>query len=195
MRKIIAVFQVVILFAVILKVYSACEIMKSNLTISGFIWGIPAVLAEIKSPQNIVRKVRDTFEDPLIEERKLMNAIITRHREIENREEMVKTEIQRLEELKKVITAKTEKLKAMNMAYPEKHDYDVDTKYDIKKFKELARAYESASPDKVSSMIENIDAKTVATIILHMNQKKAGNLWGAIRPEKAVEITLAIINS
>jgi flagellar motility protein MotE (MotC chaperone) len=37
-----------------------------------------------------------------------------------------------------------------------------------------------------------MDSKTAAGIIMQMNVKKAGAVWGELNPEKAVEITKAI---
>jgi flagellar motility protein MotE (MotC chaperone) len=37
-----------------------------------------------------------------------------------------------------------------------------------------------------------MDSKTAAGIIIQMNVKKAGAVWGHLNPEKAVKITEAI---
>jgi len=63
---------------------------------------------------------------------------------------------------------------------------------DIARFRDLAKVYEATPPEKVGALLNKMDNKTAAGIIMQMNVKKAGAVWGQLNPEKAVEITKAI---
>jgi len=60
---------------------------------------------------------------------------------------------------------------------------------EIKRFKEMAKVYESTPAAKAGIMMEKLDTKTAAGITMNMKKDKAGAIWGYISPQKAVEIT------
>ena len=60
------------------------------------------------------------------------------------------------------------------------------------RYKNLAKVYESTPPARASAMLESLDKKTAATIIMNMKTKKAGAIWGYLDPQKGVEITKEI---
>jgi flagellar motility protein MotE (MotC chaperone) len=60
------------------------------------------------------------------------------------------------------------------------------------RYKNLAKVYESTPPAKASAMLEKLDKKIAAAIIMNMRTKKAGAIWGYVDPQKGVEITKEI---
>jgi len=69
---------------------------------------------------------------------------------------------------------------------------DANQTSDIKRYKEMAKVYESAPPAKAGAMLEKLDTKTAAGITMNMKKEKAGAIWGFITSQKAVEITKEI---
>ncbi len=61
-----------------------------------------------------------------------------------------------------------------------------------KRYKDLAKVYDAAPPDKVGSMLEKMDTKTAAGITMNMKRDKAGAVLGYLSPQKAIEITREI---
>ena len=53
----------------------------------------------------------------------------------------------------------------------------------------LAKVYESTPPEQAGPMLSGLDADIAATILLKMNNMKAGKIWGFVAPEKAVLIS------
>jgi flagellar motility protein MotE (MotC chaperone) len=192
MKKVIIVFEVLVVFIFIVKLFAIGEIVKRS-EISGFpLWSADHALAEPSPQRTDGTLVRDVFEDALANERSLMISLEDRRKQIENRENFVKYEEQKINSLKKEITARMAKLQSLEQNIPAPQESDV--KEDKKKFKDLAKAYEATPPEKVGDLFNKMDNKTAATIIMQMNTKKAGILWGHLDPVKAVEIAKTIVS-
>ncbi|HBH88139.1 MAG TPA: hypothetical protein DDY17_11160 [Syntrophaceae bacterium] len=191
MKKVIIVFEVLFVFIVIVKFFTIGEIVKRSEDSGSSSWFADHALAEPSPQRTDGTRVRDVFEDALSNERSLMISLEDRRKRIENRENYVKYEEQKINSLKKEITAKMAKLQSLEENVPAPQESDI--KEDKKKFKDLAKAYEATPPDKVGDLFNKMDNKTAATIIMQMNTKKAGILWGYLDPVKAVEIAKTII--
>jgi flagellar motility protein MotE (MotC chaperone) len=192
MKKVIIAFEVLVVLIFIVKLFAIGEIVKRS-EHSGFsLWSADHALADSSSQSAVGFQVRDVFDDALSHERNLVASLEERRKQIENRENFVKFEEQKINALKKEIAAKTGKLQKLENTMPVPQESD--TQEDKKKFKDLAKAYEATPPDKVGELFNKMDNKTAATIILQMNSKKAGILWGHLDPGKAVEIAKTIIS-
>jgi flagellar motility protein MotE (MotC chaperone) len=189
MKKIIIVFEILIVFLFVAKLLAIGEIVKRT-EISDYVsWSADHAQAESFSRTTGISPVRDVFEDALANERTLMVSLEGKRRQLENRESAIKFEEKRMNILKKEIAAKIEMLQGREEKTPVPQEAD---KEDNKRYKELAKVYEATPPDKVGALFTKMDNKTAAGIIVQMNNKKAGAVWGNLNPERAVEIARTI---
>lgn len=122
--------------------------------------------------------------------RTLLKALEEKQKSLDKREAALKTEEQRLLALKNEIIEKMAELKAeQEKLYAE---LEKVTAADAKKYKDLAKVYDSTPPAKAGAMLEAMDLKTAAGITMNMKKDKAGAIWGYLTPQKAVEITREI---
>lgn len=191
MKKVIIAFEVLVVFIFIVKLFAIGEIVKRSEYAGFSLWSADHALADSSSQSSGGFPVRDVLDDSLSHERNLAASLEERRKQIEHRENFIKFEEQKINALKKEIAAKMGKLQKLENTMPVPQESD--TQEDKKKFKDLAKAYEATPPDKVGELFNKMDNKTAATIILQMNNKKAGILWGHLDPVKAVEITKTII--
>ena len=190
MKKIIVACEILILFLFMTKILAIAEIVKRSDIFDYSLWSAKPALADVSSQTAARAPVRDVFEDTLMNERSLIISLEDRRRQLENRENFVKFEEKRIHLLKNEIVAKIEMLRNREekITVPQ----ESDKMENIKKIKELAKVYEATPPDKVSALFSKMDNKTAAGIIIQMNTKKAGAVWGHLDPEKAVEIAKTI---
>ncbi len=153
-------------------------------------WFLGSALADpayrgLQGPQDV--------DEQLTGERKLLASLTERQQQLDSREGLLKSEEKRLESLKKEIIQKIEHLRALEerLTVP----LEANATADEKRFKDLARVYESAPPQQVGTILEKMDTKTAAGILMNMNNKKAGAIWGYINPARSVEIAKEITTS
>lgn len=192
MKKIIIVFEILILFLFVAKIFTIGEIVKrSNVSdLSG--WFTNPALADSFSQAAGGTMAKDIFEDTLANERNLMLSLEDRQRQLESRENSIKFEEKKITSLNKEIVAKIEKLRGLEEKITTPRE--ADKIEDKTKLKELAKAYEATPPDKVGALFNKMDKKTAAGIIMQMNIKKAGLVWAHLDPVKAVEIAKIIVD-
>ena len=190
MKKIIVAFEILILFLFMTKILAIAEIVKRSDIFDYSLWSAKHALADVSSQAAARLPVRDVFEDTLMNERSLIISLEDRRRQLENRENFVKFEEKRIHLLKNEIVAKIEMLqnREEKITVPQ----ESDKVENINKIKELAKVYGATPPDKVGALFSKMDNKTAAGIIMQMNTKKAGAVWGHLDPEKAVEIAKTI---
>jgi flagellar motility protein MotE (MotC chaperone) len=188
MKKIVITFEIIILFLFMAKILAIGEIVK-RIEVSDYLsWSADHALADSFSRTPGSPQVRDVFEDALANERNLMVSLEDRQRQLENRENAIKFEEKRVKILQKEIEAKIETLQARQGKTPVPQVSDKEDN----RIRELAKEYNATTPEKVGDLFTKMDNKTAAGIILQMNNKKAGTVWGHINPEKAVEIARTI---
>jgi len=133
---------------------------------------------------------KNITDDSLSKQRDLAAALMTRKMELDKRESSIQAEEQRLLALRKEITDKINQLKSQEEKIAA--IIDANQTSENKRFKEMAKVYESTPPGKAGPMLEKLDTKTAAGITMNMKKDKAGAIWGYITPQKAVEITKEI---
>jgi flagellar motility protein MotE (MotC chaperone) len=119
-----------------------------------------------------------------------MKTLELKQQELDNRENSLMAEEQRIQALKQEIVAKIDMLRALEERLGAV--IEVDKSSEGKKYKDLAKVYDSAPPDKVGPMLEKMDTKTAAGITMNMKRDRAGAVLGYLSPEKAIEITREI---
>ena len=136
---------------------------------------------------------KDATADPLDKERKLLSSLQERERQLVIREAALKEEEKRLLGLKQEVSLKIESLKGLEEKLTGLLEHS--KAFEDKRYRDLASVYEQTPPAQAGPMLERLDKKTAAGIIMNMKSKKAGAVWGHINPQKAAEITREITQS
>jgi flagellar motility protein MotE (MotC chaperone) len=190
MKKIIITIEILVVFLFIAKIFAIGEVVKKSEISDYLLLSVKSALADSSSQTSVGSPSRDVSVDTLASERSLMSTLTDRRRQLENRESLIKFEEKKINSLRNEIVARIEMIRGREerMTSPQESARSED----ITRFKELAKVYEATPPDKVGALLNKMDSKTAAGIIMQMNVKKAGAVWGELNPEKAVEITKAI---
>jgi len=179
MKKILVVAQILIIGMVVVKLLAAGQFIfdkdvhKKDLSFVG------QAMAQLSTPGKSPEKLKDIFDDRLLKERDLYGALEKRRTELDARENALRTEAQNLQGLKALEKQLDGKAEIQNTV-------------DIKKYKDLAKIYESAAPAKAGAMMEKLDIKTAAGITMSMKKDRAGAVLSNMNLQKAVEITKEI---
>ncbi|MGA3207190.1 MAG: hypothetical protein ABSE05_05150 [Syntrophales bacterium] len=190
MKKIIITIEILVVFLFIAKILAIGEIVKRSEIHDYLLWSVKSALADSSSQTGVDSPSRDVTVDTLASERSLMSNLADRRRQLENRENLIKFEEKKINLLRNEIVARIEMIRGREkkMTSPQESARSEDNT----RFRELAKVYEATPPDKVGALLDKMDSKTAAGIIIQMNVKKAGAVWGHLNPEKAVKITEAI---
>lgn len=137
--------------------------------------------------------VKDDTKPPSMHESVLMNNLLEKQKQLDNREKALKDEEFKIEALKKEVTEKMEALRALEeKATP---SLEVQKAEKDKKYKILAKMYEATPADKAAAIFEKMERKMAAEILLRMSSKKAGAVWAYINRDIGVDIVREITAS
>ena len=190
MKRTLVAIQVGIAVILIVKVLSLGGILNNrNTSLESFL-SVKKAMAAAPEKNLSPPPVKDITDDGLQKERELIKALEVKQTDLESRESAIKAEETRLAALKKEIMEKIEALQ--NLQKQLATNLGADSEETVKKYKNLAKVYEAAPPAKAGSMLEKLDIKTAAGIIMNMKRDKAGIIWGFVDTQKAVEITKEI---
>ncbi len=123
--------------------------------------------------------------------RDVQESLKKREAKIQETEGILEKKEQRLASVKQEIIQRLEELKLLNKKIDEK-EKQLDEQQE-KRIKDLSKIFEGAPPEKAGSIIAQTDISTAAEIIMRMDKRKAGQLWGFVDPKLAAEITRNII--
>lgn len=201
MKKILIGIQILIIFLILIKVASVVGLIKKTDFLSATSLIPRQAMAESpvaspasgKMPSSLGQQYNETTGDDLTTVKDLASALTARKSELDKREIGLRTEEQRLLALKKEITDKILLLKSQE----EKLTSALESSKadEVKRYKDMAKVYESAPPAKAGKMLEQLDIKTAAGITMNMKKDKAGPVWGYITPQKAAAITKEITHA
>ncbi len=123
---------------------------------------------------------REAADDAMAKERKLAASLAEKEKQLESRESAIKEEEKKLQVLKGEIVAKIDTLKGLE----DKLSGMLDTvkSAEDKRLRDLATVFEATTPAQAGPMLEKMDKKLAAGIIMNMKSKKAGAIWGHIEP-------------
>ncbi|MBI4632621.1 MAG: hypothetical protein HY742_01830 [Deltaproteobacteria bacterium] len=196
MRKFIVFCQLVVLCIVVVKIAAFAGLLQTKDVLSYLPLTVNRAMAE--SPAKAVHSApikdpKDPVADSLRPQRDLAASLQARKMELDSRENALKTEEQKLLALKKEILEKIDLLRGLE----EKLNVAIEANKSMesKRYKDLAKVYESTLPAKAGPMLEKLDVATAAGITMNMKRDKAGAIWGYLSPQKAVEITREITKS
>lgn len=172
------------------KLFLAGELFQELSGLDTSALSLKRAMAETPKNGFVTVPVRDVVADPLSQERSLMQTLELKRQELDNRESRMVAEEQRIQTLKQEIVAKIDMLRGLEDRLGTVMEGEKSS--ENKKYKDLAKVYDSAPPDKVGSMLEQMDVKTAAGITMNMKRDKAGAVLGYLSPQKAIEITREI---
>ena len=179
--------EILVVVFIAVKIFSVCVL--KNMDGSGLPpWFLGMAIAE-PSIRTLPGGPIDVDEQ-LAGERKLLASLMERQRQLDSRESLIRSEEKRLEALKKEIVLKIERLRELEEKLTT--SLEANKVSDEKRFKDLDKVYEAAQPQQVGTILEKIDNQTAAGILMNMNNKKAGAVWGYISPARSVEIAREI---
>lgn len=187
MKKLIIACEILILFIFFMKIVTVVGTLKNSETVDHF---LSVEQASANSPALDKEKISGRARDGLIKEKELISSLLEEQKKLQDREILLKSEEKRLNSLKNEILSKFAELRIVEKklsGFLEQIKEIHDARY-----KNLAKVYESTPPARASAMLESLDKKTAATIIMNMKTKKAGAIWGYLDPQKGVEITKEI---
>ena len=129
-------------------------------------------------------------DDLLASIRKEREALRDREGTLKRREEQVRQKEARLREVQSEIEAKLETLSQIQVSLEELIQEKKGLENEI--LKKLARVYESTPPEQAGPMLARLDVKLAAQILIRMDGRKAGRIWGFVSPERASQISSEI---
>ena len=189
LKKLIIACEILILFIFFAKIVTVLGTIKSSGAVDHFL-SVEQASANSPAVDNKNFSDRNICGDSLLKERELVSSLLEEQKELQDREIFLKSEEKRLNSLKDEILSKFAELRIVQ----EKLTGFLEQIKEIRdeRYKNLAKVYESTPPAQASAMLEKLDKKTAAAIIMNMSTKKAGAIWGYVDPQKGVDITKEI---
>ncbi|MBW2058904.1 MAG: hypothetical protein JRJ26_15565, partial [Deltaproteobacteria bacterium] len=122
--------------------------------------------------------------------KKEREALRRREEALAKREERVRQEEARLRKVEQEIEKKLETLTQIRLSLQELIQEKKGLDDDI--LKKLAKVYESTPPEQAGPMLSRLDVRLAAQILIRMDGRKAGKIWGFVSPERASQISSEI---
>ncbi len=165
--------------------------VQKNGSSDAFSWSVNPVLAQPRATEAV--PAMDEAKSPSVHEKSLMNNLLEKQKQLDNREKALKEEERKIEELKKDVAEKMEALRVLQENVSP--SLEVQKMEKDKKYQMLAKMYEVTPPEKAAVIFEKMDRKMAAEIMLRMSAKKAGAVWAHINRDVGVEIVKEITSS
>ncbi len=133
---------------------------------------------EIERTEN-VRSLGNSIE--------ILKFIEKRNHDLNKKEETLQKREERLDILKGEIEQRLADLTAIEARIEKiiRLRKDVEDKI----YKKLAKVYQSTPPEQAGPLLSKLDVKIAAQILIRMDGKKAGKIWGFVDPKKTTEIS------
>lgn len=189
MRKLILIFEILIVSLIIIKIAAAGGFLKMLMSDANSL-DLDHAIANVSEKVPETALTRDAGDDALAKERKLIASLIEREKQLDSRESAIKEEERKLQVLKGEIVAKIDMLKALENKLSGMLD-SVKSAED-KRLRDLAIVFEATPPAQAGPMLERMDRTLAAGILMTMKSKKAGAIWGHIGAQRAAEIAKEI---
>jgi flagellar motility protein MotE (MotC chaperone) len=127
----------------------------------------------------------------------LLRSIQRERDALKNREDRLKTKEEQLRQrevrIERVQIEIEEKLETLHLIQATLQELIQEKRIlDNEILKKLAKVYESTPPEQAGPMLEQLDVKLAAKILIRMDGRKAGKIWGYVTPEKASQISTEI---
>jgi len=117
----------------------------------------------------------------------LIVSLQKREERVNIRENELATQEAYLRSLKKEIEERIEYLRQVEKKITDL--VEVKKTVEDEKLRKLAKVFEETPPEQAGPLLSQLDVDIAAQLILKMNGRKAGKMWGYVDPKKAVEIS------
>ncbi len=186
MKKLIRACEILIVLLLLTKIAVVGGILENSKTADLFL-GVTEASADAPADVSPPAPARDVFEDDLSEERKLLASLLAKQKELDQREEILRSEEKKIQELKGEVLSKIEQLE--NVEKRVTALIETADQMKAEKYRSMAKVYESTPPARAASMLEKLDTRTAAIIIMNMKSKSSGPIMGYMKSDKSVVIT------
>lgn len=116
-----------------------------------------------------------------------INDLKLREDEIKRKKDTLELQDQNLKKLKNQIEERIEQLvkieKNISVLIAQKEQVESE------KMKKLAKVFESTPPEQAGILMSKLDVDIAADLLIKMNGRKAGKIWGYVNPDRAVLIS------
>lgn len=146
--------------------------------------GAEEISDKTQSPDGILPK------DLLLSIQKEREALNQREEALRNREKQTQEREARLQKVQHEIETKLETLAQIQASLQELIQEKKSLDDEI--LKKLAKVYESTPPEQAGPMLSRLDVRLAAKILIRMDGRKAGKIWGFVSPERASQISSEI---
>lgn len=129
-------------------------------------------------------------KDLLLSIQKEREALKRLEESLRKREEQVQQEEARLRKIQLDIEERLETLAQIQTSLQELIQEKKSLENEI--LKKLAKVYESTPPEQAGPMLSRLHVRLAAQILIRMDGRKAGKIWGFVSPERASQISSEI---
>jgi flagellar motility protein MotE (MotC chaperone) len=189
MRRLILICEILVVLLIVIKIAAAGGVLQ-KLMPDASVFDPNHAIANVSQKAPEAAPAREAGDDALAKERKLVASLAEKEKQLESREGAIKEEEKKLQVLKGEIVTKIDTLKGLE----DKLSGMLDTvkSAEDKRLRDLATVFEATAPAQAGPMLEKMDKKLAAGIIMNMKSKKAGAIWGHIGAQRAAEIAKEI---
>ncbi len=193
MKRLIVICEILVVALIVIKLAAAGGVLQKMMPEAASVFDLDHAIANVSQKAPEKAAARESVEDSLAKERKLAASLAEREKQLDGRESAIKEEEKRLQALKGEIIAKIDALKGLE----DRLSGMLDTvkAAEDKKLKDLATVFEATPPAQAGPMLEKMDKKLAAGILMNMKSKKAGAIWGHISAQRAAEIAKEITST
>ncbi len=117
----------------------------------------------------------------------LIMSLRAKQRALNEREDMLDKKEDRLRALEKHIESRMKKLDELESRIVEL--IEQKKAVENEKVRKLAKVFEATPPEQAGPLLSELDVDIAAQLILQMQGRKAGRIWGYVTPRKAVKIS------
>ena len=189
MRRLILICEILVVSLIVLKIAAAGGVLQKMVP-DASILDFNHAIANVTQKAPEAAPARETGEDALAKERKLVASLAEKEKQLDSRESAIKEEEKKLQVLKGEIVTKIDTLKGLEGRLSGM--LDTVKSAEDKRLRDLATVFEATTPAQAGPMLEKMDKKLAAGIIMNMKSKKAGAIWGHIGAQRAAEIAKEI---
>jgi flagellar motility protein MotE (MotC chaperone) len=189
MRRLILICEILVVSLIVLKIAAAGGVLQKMVP-DASILDFNHAIANVTQKVPEAAPARETGEDALAKERKLVASLAEKEKQLDSRENAIREEEKKLQALKGEIVTKIDTLKGLEGRLSGM--LDTVKSAEDKRLRDLATVFEATAPAQAGPMLEKMDKKLAAGIIMNMKSKKAGAIWGHIGAQRAAEIAREI---
>lgn len=190
MRRLIIICEILVVALIVIKLAAAGGVLQKMMPDASSILDLDHAIANVPQKAAEETPARKPPEDGLAKERKLAASLAEREKQLDGREGAIREEEKKLQALKGEIMAKIDALKGLE----DRLSGMLDTvkAAEDKRLRDLATVFEATPPAQAGPMLEKMDRKLAAGILMNMKSKKAGAIWGHLSAQRAAEIAKEI---